>query len=63
MAYAQETLTAEASDDVHARLLNVPVNSPVVVIERLARNYAGEPLEWRRSRGHASHFRYSVDIR
>jgi GntR family transcriptional regulator len=34
-----------------------------VVIERLARNYAGEPLEWRRSRGHASHFRYSVDIR
>jgi GntR family transcriptional regulator len=63
VAYAEETLTAEAISEVHARLLQVPANSPVVVIERLARNYAGQPLEWRRSRGHASHFRYSVDIR
>ncbi|SEU09821.1 GntR family transcriptional regulator [Pseudomonas graminis] len=63
VAYAEETLTAEAINETHARLLQVPVNSPVVVIERLARNYAGQPLEWRRSRGHASHFRYSVDIR
>jgi GntR family transcriptional regulator len=63
VAYAEESLTAEAVSDVHARLLQVPANSPVVVIERLARNYAGQPLEWRRSRGHAEHFRYSVDIR
>jgi len=63
VAYAEETLTAEAISDVPARLLQVPAGSPVVVIERLARNYAGQPLEWRRSRGHASHFRYSVDIR
>lgn len=63
VAYAEESLTAEAISEVHSRLLQVPVNSPVVVIERLARNYAGEPLEWRRSRGHAEHFRYSVDIR
>lgn len=63
VAYAEETLTAEAVSDVHARLLQIPASSPVVVIERLARNYAGQPLEWRRSRGHASHFRYSVEIR
>lgn len=63
VAYAEETLTADAVDEVHARLLHIPINSPVVVIERLARNYAGQPLEWRRSRGHASHFRYSVEIR
>ncbi len=63
VAYAEETLTAESVSDVHARLLHIPENSPVVVIERLARNYAGQPLEWRRSRGHASHFRYSVEIR
>lgn len=63
VAYAEETLTAEAVGDAHARLLQIPANSPVVVIERLARNYSGEPLEWRRSRGHASHFRYSVEIR
>ncbi|AXA66995.1 GntR family transcriptional regulator [Pseudomonas oryzihabitans] len=63
VASAEETLTAESVNDVHARLLQVPVNSPVIVIERLARDYAGSPLEWRRSRGHAEHFRYSVDIR
>lgn len=63
VAYAEETLTAESVNDVHARLLQVPTDSPVVVIERLARDYAGTPLEWRRSRGHAEHFRYSVDIR
>ena len=63
VAYAEETLTAESVNEVYARLLQVPVNSPVVVIERLARDYAGNPLEWRRSRGHAEHFRYSVDIR
>jgi GntR family transcriptional regulator len=63
VASAEETLTAESVNDLHARLLQVPANSPVVVIERLARDYAGTPLEWRRSRGHAEHFRYSVDIR
>ena len=63
VASAEETLTAESVNDVHARLLQVPINSPVVVIERLARDYSGVPLEWRRSRGHAEHFRYSVDIR
>ncbi|OPA84491.1 GntR family transcriptional regulator [Pseudomonas fluorescens] len=63
VASAEETLTAEAVNEVYARLLQVPVNSPVVVIERLARDYAGQPLEWRRSRGHAEHFRYRVDIR
>lgn len=63
VAYAEETLTAESVNEIHARLLQVPIHSPVVVIERLARDYAGTPLEWRRSRGHADHFRYSVDIR
>ncbi|PMV18298.1 MULTISPECIES: GntR family transcriptional regulator [unclassified Pseudomonas] len=63
VASAEETLTAESVNAVYARLLQVPVNSPVVVIERLARDYAGQPLEWRRSRGHAEHFRYRVDIR
>ncbi|MFK3775229.1 MULTISPECIES: GntR family transcriptional regulator [Pseudomonas] len=63
VASAEETLTAEAVDEVHGRLLQLPPASPVVVIERLARDYAGKPLEWRRSRGHAQHFRYRIDIR
>lgn len=63
VASADETLTAEAADEHHAALLGIAAQSPVVVIERLARNFAGQPLEWRRSRGHAGHFRYSVEIR
>ncbi|MER2297224.1 MAG: GntR family transcriptional regulator [Pseudomonas sp.] len=63
VASAQEVLTAEAVDAANARLLQLANGSPVVVIERLACNYAGQPLEWRRSVGHAQHFRYRVDIR
>ncbi len=63
VASAEEILTAEAAEQAHAALLQLPVATPVVVIERLARDYAGNPLEWRRSRGHAQHFRYRVDIR
>ncbi|WNW10218.1 GntR family transcriptional regulator [Pseudomonas sp. DTU_2021_1001937_2_SI_NGA_ILE_001] len=63
VASAEETLTAEAASEVHARLLHTEPGSPVVVIERLARDYARKPLEWRRSRGHARHFHYSVEIR
>lgn len=63
VASAEETLTAELVNNVHARLLKIPPSSPVIVIERVARDFTGRPLEWRRSRGHASHFRYTVDIR
>lgn len=63
VASADETLSAEAADDHRANLLGITPGSPVVVIERLARNYAGLALEWRRSHGRASHFRYSVQIR
>lgn len=63
VASAEETLTVEPVDTVQALLLQLPGDSPVVVIERLARDYAGHPLEWRRSCGHAQHFRYRVDIR
>lgn len=63
VASAEETLTAEAVNEVYAELLRIEVKSPSIVIERLARDYAGRGLEWRRSRGHASHFRYSVEIR
>lgn len=63
VASADETLSAEAADEHHANLLGISPHSPVVVIERLARNHAGQALEWRRSHGRASHFRYSVEIR
>ncbi|MGD7097479.1 GntR family transcriptional regulator [Ralstonia pseudosolanacearum] len=63
VASAEETLTAEAVNATYARLLRIKPGDPVMVIERIARGYDRVPLEWRRSRGAAAHFRYHVDIR
>ncbi|AXW64536.1 GntR family transcriptional regulator (plasmid) [Ralstonia solanacearum] len=63
VASAEETLTAEAVNAAYARLLRIQAGDPVMVIERIARGYDRVPLEWRRSRGAAAHFRYHVDIR
>ena len=63
IASAEETLTAEAVNATYARLLRIKPGDPVMVIERIARGYDRVPLEWRRSRGAAEHFRYHVDIR
>ncbi|NMV36580.1 GntR family transcriptional regulator [Ralstonia insidiosa] len=63
IASAEETLTAEAVNATYARLLRIQAGDPVMVIERVARGYDRTPLEWRRSRGAAAHFRYHVDIR
>ncbi len=63
VASAEETLTAEAVNATYARLLRIQTGDPVMVIERIARGYDRVPLEWRRSRGAAAHFRYHVDIR
>lgn len=63
VAGAEETLTAEPAGEVYARPLRIDPNAAVIVIERLARGYTGEPLEWRSSRGPADRFRYHVEIR
>jgi len=59
---AQETLTVETADPKIADTLGLDVGQPVVLIERLALGYDRAPLEYRRSRGAASTFRYQVDI-
>jgi GntR family transcriptional regulator len=63
VASAHETLTVETVTAAQARLLGLKENTPVVVIERVAFGSDGEPLEWRQSRGAASKFRYSAEIR
>ncbi|WP_211222766.1 GntR family transcriptional regulator [Paludibacterium yongneupense] len=63
VASAEETLTAESVDAMHARLLQIQAGAPVIVVERLAYGYDRQPLEWRRSRGPADQFRYHVEIR
>lgn len=63
VASAEETLTVEALASPFDALLALSPGSPVVVIERLAFGYHGEPLEWRRSCAPASTFRYHIEIR
>jgi GntR family transcriptional regulator len=63
IASATETLTVESVAGAYARLLRLECGLPIIVIERLAYGFDGQPLEWRRSRGPADQFRYQVDIR
>jgi GntR family transcriptional regulator len=63
IASAEESLSIEPVDAANARLLALEPGAPVVVIERVARGYDRQPLEWRRSRGPADRFHYRVEIR
>ena len=60
---AEEVLSAAIASDETANLLQIDSGSPIMVVERLAKNYSGEPLEWRQSRGSADQFRYYTEIR
>lgn len=62
VATAEETLTAEAVDSLHAKWLGVNPGTPIVVIERLVFGYDQRPLEWRRTRGRADKFQYHIKI-
>lgn len=62
IAKAQETLTIESADELTAATLSVEPGQPIVVIERIARGYDKQPLEYRLSRGAAETFRYRVEI-
>ncbi|WP_110654155.1 GntR family transcriptional regulator [Salinicola halimionae] len=59
---ARETLSVESASPDVANILDLDAGQPVVLIERLALGYDRTPLEYRRSRGAASTFRYQVDI-
>jgi GntR family transcriptional regulator len=63
VASADEALTASAASKEQARSLMVEVATPLIVIDRVARDVSGHPIEWRRSWGGASRFRYEIRIR
>ena len=63
VARAEETLTVEVASPAYARLLRLQANTPLIVIDRLARGYDDRPIEWRRSRGPAAQFKYHTEIR
>jgi GntR family transcriptional regulator len=63
VASAQETLSIARATAFEAKRLRLEVNDPVIAIERMAFSITREPLEFRRSRGPASRFRYHVELR
>jgi GntR family transcriptional regulator len=63
VAAASEDLSVGAATPAEARLLSSSVGEPVMVVERRARLHNGQVIEFRRSRGLASGFRYRVEIR
>lgn len=60
---ATETVSFGLADRDVAKHLCIPIDSPVAVIERLAFDIQGDPVEWRISYGLASKFNYSVELK
>jgi GntR family transcriptional regulator len=63
VARASERLTIGVADAEDAEQLQLAIGAPVVVIERTAFAHDNRVLEWRISRGAASHFSYEIEIR
>jgi len=63
VAYTEETITIGSSEKADVLHLGLREETPVVLIDRLALGFDDAPLEWRRSRGPASDFRYKIIIR
>jgi len=58
IAHAVERLKAVAATSEEARMLNLATGSPLLEIERIALGHEHNPIEWRRSRCHTSHYHY-----
>jgi GntR family transcriptional regulator len=63
IAKVEEKLTVAAANGATAHALACRRGAPVVIIERRAFGHDGQPLEWRRCRGHAEHFSYRLEAR
>jgi GntR family transcriptional regulator len=63
MIRAEEKLRAVLADQAQAALLSVPVGSPLLSVERLARTYDDQPVELRRGlyRTEAHHYRNELN--
>ncbi|WP_027213906.1 GntR family transcriptional regulator [Burkholderia sp. WSM2232] len=63
VASATEILRVEQATGETAALLGIKTGSPVILVHRVASDFAGAPFEWRSTRGAADTFQYQVDIR
>lgn len=59
---ASEELTVESIKAEHCQVLGLDINTPVVLIERIAIGIQNDILEWRLTRGAADKFRYQINI-
>ncbi|WP_108660951.1 GntR family transcriptional regulator [Acuticoccus kandeliae] len=57
---AEELLRATAATEADARLLNLPVGSPVILIERTAFTHNDTVIEWRQTIGRSDDFTYKI---
>ncbi|OWJ58252.1 GntR family transcriptional regulator [Paraburkholderia caledonica] len=63
VASATEILRVEQATAETASLLSMKTGSPVILVHRVASDFAGTPFEWRSTRGAADTFQYQVEIR
>jgi GntR family transcriptional regulator len=63
VASATEILRVEQATVETASLLGIKTGSPVILVHRVASDFAGTPFEWRSTRGAADTFQYQVEIR
>ncbi len=61
VCFIEEEITVVNASPEDASMLRLEPGDAVVNVERLARDAARRPLEWRRSRGETRRFRYRVD--
>ena len=60
---AEETLSVSQANAAIARALGIPKDAPLLVIDRVAFDNAGSPVEWRRSLAAAEGFKYKIEVR
>lgn len=62
MIRAVEKVRAVAADEQASELLNIPKNSPLLSVERIAYTYADQPVEFRRGLYITEHFHYFNEL-
>lgn len=63
VAEATESIHAEAADEYEAKVLDVAVGSPLIVIRRWTYDRDGRPVEYTRGAGRGDRYRYVVKLR
>jgi GntR family transcriptional regulator len=62
VAAVEDELSLGHADELRARLLNVSVGEPIIIVERCSLDATGAPIDWRRAYGRGDRFRYKVRL-